>query len=99
VDVVIDGQHRGTLNVDNTGRTDATLQATVAGAGSHDYQLTATGKFNVRGRTFQIHGGGNGSISVSDAARSFSVEVDEKVLPLNQCPAEGGAWPLLLRSH
>jgi hypothetical protein len=97
VDVVIDGQRRGTLTVDSTGHADATRHATLSGAGSHDYQLKATGSFNVKGRRFQLHGGGGGSISVSDTAHSFSVEVDEKVLPLGQCPAEGGSWPLLLR--
>src|SRR5260370_1009462 len=35
VDVVIDGQRRGTLTVDSTGHADATLQATLSGAGSH----------------------------------------------------------------
>jgi hypothetical protein len=98
VQVTIDGQDRGTLNVDNKGRTDATLKATVNGAGSHDYQLTATGTFNVQGRTFQIHDGGSGKIDVADGSQ-FTVEVDDKVLPAGRCPAQGGKWPLLLRKQ
>ncbi|HXM56603.1 MAG TPA: hypothetical protein VOB72_14500 [Candidatus Dormibacteraeota bacterium] len=98
VQVSIDGQDRGTLNVDNKGRTDATLKVTVNGAGSHDYQLTATGTFNVQGRTFQIHDGGSGKIDASDGSQ-FTVEVDEKVLPAGRCPAPGGKWPLLLRKQ
>jgi hypothetical protein len=98
VQVTIDGQDRGTLNVDNRGRTDATLKATLNGAGSHDYQLTATGTFNVQGRTFQIHDGGSGKIDVADGSR-FTVEVDERVLPANRCPAPGGKWPLLLKKQ
>jgi hypothetical protein len=99
VDVVIDGRDRGTLTVDNTGRTDATLQATVNGSGAHDYKLVATGKFDVQGHAFELQGGGSGTINVSGAANSFSVEVDDAVLAAGHCPAQGGNWPLLLRAH
>jgi len=98
VRVTIDGKDLGTLAVDNRGRTDATIQATLSGAGSHDYSLQATGSFNVQGRTFQIRDGGSGKIDAADGDR-FSVEVDERVLAAGKCPAPGGRWPLLLRKQ
>ena len=98
VDVVIDGQDRGTLSVDNTGHTDATLQATVQGTGSHSYQLNATGRFNVQGRTFTLQGGGSGTIDLTGPG-TFAVLVDDRVLASGQCPSPGGRWPLLLRSQ
>lgn len=98
VQVAIDGQDKGTLRVDNRGRTDDTLQLTASSAGAHDYSLQATGTFSVQGRTFTLNDRSSGKVDVSDGAK-FAVEVDEKVLPAGRCPAQGGRWPLLLRQQ
>jgi len=96
---VIDGQRAGTLSVDSAGHADQTLQATVSGPGSHDYQLTSTGTFDAQGRKFQLHGGWQRH-DPGHGVRALVLGRGRRAdLAANRCPAAGGQWPLLLRPH